>query len=70
MTDISVPGGATALAEAAGAFEDFEDEFTLDIRVVLAAYPIAKLACDTSDQCGNTCGDGASACNSEADDPA
>jgi FxLD family lantipeptide len=44
-----------------------EDEFELDLHVVEAAYPIAKLMCDTSDQCGSTCS--GSACNSSANAP-
>ena len=32
-----------------------EDDFRLDLRVVEAAHPIAKLSCDTSDGCGATC---------------
>lgn len=42
-------------------------EFELDLKVVEAAYPIAKLTCDTSDQCGQTCS--GSACNTAANDP-
>lgn len=44
-----------------------EAEFDLDLRVVEAAYPIAKLMCDTSDNCGSTCS--GSACNTAAYDP-
>lgn len=47
---------------------DLEDlEFELDFRVIEADYPIAKLACDTSDQCGSTCS--GSACNTSANEP-
>jgi FxLD family lantipeptide len=42
-------------------------EFDLDLRVVEAAYPIAKLLCDTSDQCGSTCS--GSACNTSPNGP-
>ena len=42
-------------------------EFDLDLRVIEAEYPIAKLMCDTSDQCGQTCV--GSACNSSAFEP-
>ncbi|MGH4022797.1 MAG: FxLD family lanthipeptide [Pseudonocardiaceae bacterium] len=45
----------------------FDDEFDLDLRVIETAYPIAKLRCDTSDNCGQTCS--GSACNSLADNP-
>jgi FxLD family lantipeptide len=44
-----------------------EDDFRLDLRVVEAAHPIAKLSCDTSDGCGQTCS--GSACNSQANNP-
>ncbi|WP_395111274.1 FxLD family lanthipeptide [Actinomadura sp. SCN-SB] len=43
------------------------DEFDLDLRVVEAAYPIAKLMCDTGDGCGSSCS--GSACNTAANDP-
>ena len=42
-------------------------EFELDLRVVEAAFPIAKLLCDTSDQCGSTCS--GSACNTSPNGP-
>lgn len=42
-------------------------EFDLDLRVIEAAYPIAKLMCDTSDNCGGTCS--GSACGGAANDP-
>ncbi len=42
-------------------------EFRLDLRVIEAAHPIAKLTCDTSDGCGNTCS--GSACNTNANNP-
>lgn len=42
-------------------FEEL-DEFTLDVSVVAAGLPLAKMSCDTSDNCGgSTCG---SACTS------
>jgi FxLD family lantipeptide len=68
MTNISASGGGMALAKRPGIIDDL-DEFTLDVRVVVATYPIGKLECNTDDQCGATCTDGASACNSEANDP-
>lgn len=52
------------------ALDAFEDEFTLDVRVVIAEHPTGKFTCATSDGCGNTCANGASACNSYTDDPA
>lgn len=45
----------------------FDDEFDLDLRVIETAYPIAKLRCDTSDNCGGTCS--GSACNTNANNP-
>ncbi|MGW1764487.1 FxLD family lanthipeptide [Streptomyces sp. NPDC002073] len=53
----------------AGIGED--DEFRpLDVRVVVATKPHGPLQCTTGDGCGSTCTNGASACNSEAEDPA
>jgi FxLD family lantipeptide len=67
---IDMAQGASTLAfvddfETADGFE--EGEFILDLRVIEAARPIAKLGCDTSDGCGSTCS--GSACNSNANDP-
>lgn len=58
---------AIALAERPA---DTDDEFALDVRVVVAAHPNGKLMCSTGDGCGQTCSQGASACNSFVDDPA
>lgn len=44
-----------------------EGEFNLDLRVIEAARPIAKLMCDTSNGCGSTCS--GSACSSKANNP-
>ncbi|WP_158889083.1 FxLD family lanthipeptide [Amycolatopsis anabasis] len=39
------------------------DEFALDLRVIEDSLPLAKMSCDTEDNCGNTtCG---SACTSQ-----
>ncbi|GAA4878853.1 FxLD family lanthipeptide [Saccharopolyspora cebuensis] len=43
------------------------EEFTLNFEVIEAAYPLAKLSCDTDDGCGQTCS--TSACNSQANNP-
>lgn len=59
---------ATVLADRPA--DPDEDEFALDVRVVVAAHPNGKLMCSTGDGCGQTCSQGASACNSFADDPA
>ncbi|MFI8811362.1 MULTISPECIES: FxLD family lanthipeptide [unclassified Streptomyces] len=58
--------GATALAERPST--EGADEFTLDVKVVVAAHPNGKLMCSTGDGCGSTCS--GSACTSYTDDPA
>jgi FxLD family lantipeptide len=46
---------------------DLDDEFTLDLRIIEDILPLAKISCDTSDNCGGTtCG---SACTSQAQSP-
>ncbi|WP_367138433.1 MULTISPECIES: FxLD family lanthipeptide [Streptomyces] len=51
--------------------EQLDDEFSLNVRVVVANGPRANLAdCSTDDGCGNTCENGASACDSFIGDPA
>lgn len=53
--------GAMTLAD------DVDSEFELDLRVIEDSLPLAKMSCDTSDNCGNTtCG---SACTSAAENP-
>lgn len=64
------PGSTSTLTriEDVEATDGFDvDEFSLDLRVIEAAYPIAKLTCDTSDNCGSTCS--GSACNTNANNP-
>lgn len=71
MSDMKPINGGLALADpmdASGAFDDDWDEFTLDVRVVVAAHPNGKLQCSTGDGCGSTCQ--GSACNSFVEDPA
>lgn len=53
-------GGATALLEA-----PFDDEFDLDVRLVLTPQ-MAECTneCPTDDGCGSSCSNGASACTS------
>lgn len=58
-------GGATALAERPVE----EDEFDLDVRVLVAYAPAARGNCPTDDGCGNTCAGNDSTCNSTFDDP-
>ncbi|MFD9818811.1 FxLD family lanthipeptide [Streptomyces violascens] len=60
---------STTLAERPAVFED-DDFAPLDIKIVVAAYPIGKLMCTTGDGCGSTCSNGASACSSFVEDPA
>ncbi|SES45447.1 FxLD family lantipeptide [Actinokineospora terrae] len=73
MWELMFSGSATALEERPAAFmlgrlpaED--DEFALDVRVVVAYAPVMG-DCPTDDGCGNTCAGNDSACNSFADDP-
>jgi len=54
-------GGATALLD-----QPVEDEFTLDVRVVLSHRSPMGGDCPTNDGCGETCKDDASACQSVA----
>ncbi|MEU9891095.1 FxLD family lanthipeptide [Sphaerisporangium sp. NPDC051017] len=60
-----LPSGGTALAEPLiGADEEFE----LDVRVVVAFAAPSRADCPTDDGCGNTCAGSASSCNSAPDD--
>lgn len=65
MVEIRSLGGATALAERPVADDD---EFALDVRVVVAYSPL-RGDCPTDDGCGNTCAGSDSSCNSSPDDP-
>ncbi|MEU8911768.1 FxLD family lanthipeptide [Streptomyces sp. NPDC101227] len=47
-----------------------DDDFELDIRVVISESPLTVFMCPTSDGCGNTCANGASACQSSIEDAA
>jgi FxLD family lantipeptide len=44
-----------------------EDDFTLDVRVLVGYAPASRSDCPTDDGCGSTC---ASACSSNYDIPA
>jgi FxLD family lantipeptide len=66
MFDEQSWAGARALAERPG-LED--DEFALDVRVLVALAPASHGDCSTDDGCGNTCAGDASACTSAYDDP-
>ncbi|MFF1714638.1 FxLD family lanthipeptide [Streptomyces sp. NPDC058268] len=52
------------------AFGELDDFAPLNVKVVVAAHPIGKLMCSTSDGCGNTCAGNASSCSSFIEDPA
>jgi FxLD family lantipeptide len=65
MSEVLFSGGPTALAECPVAGDD---EFVLDVRVVVAYGPVMG-DCPTDDGCGNTCAGNDSVCNSFADDP-
>jgi FxLD family lantipeptide len=47
-----------------------DDDFELDIKVVISESPLTVFMCPTSDGCGNTCVNGASACQSSIEDAA
>jgi FxLD family lantipeptide len=47
-----------------------DDEFHLDIQVVVNETGLAAFNCPTSDGCGDTCANGASACVSSIEDAA
>ena len=68
MSDIRASAGATALAEPS-VTDDFDDEFSLDVRIVVTSRTGGKPVCPTNDGCGQTCQNGASACNSFIEDP-
>lgn len=53
----------TALAELP--LPEAEDDFTLDVRVLVSYAPASMGSCPTDDGCGNTCGTNASSCNSD-----
>ncbi|OMI41397.1 FxLD family lanthipeptide [Streptomyces sparsogenes] len=50
--------------------DNLDDDFELDIRVVVGESPLTVFMCPTSDGCGNTCENGASACQSSIEDAA
>lgn len=47
-----------------------DNDFELDIKVVISESPLTVFMCPTSDGCGNTCENGASACQSAIEDAA
>jgi FxLD family lantipeptide len=46
---------------------DLDDDFALDVRVLVTYAPASRSDCPTDDGCGSTC---ASACSSSYDIPA
>lgn len=48
--------------------ELLDDEFHLDIRVIVSDSPVYTFNCPTSDGCGDTCANGASSCVSSIED--
>jgi FxLD family lantipeptide len=65
---VTVTAASTAVLEPPVAFED--DDFALDVRVVVAYAPPGRGDCDTSDGCGNTCATNDSSCTSQLQLPA
>jgi FxLD family lantipeptide len=59
--------GVITAAPAAGV-DMAEELFTLNVKVIEAAGPVAELLRSTSDNCGSTCS--GTACTSFTDDPA
>ena len=46
-----------------------DDDFSLDLGVLVAMTPDGFRDCSTDDGCGNTCSGSDSSCNSFTDDP-
>ncbi|MER5301327.1 FxLD family lanthipeptide [Streptomyces lasiicapitis] len=47
-----------------------DDEFDLDVQVVISETGLSAFNCPTSDGCGDTCQNGASSCVSSVEDAA
>jgi FxLD family lantipeptide len=47
-----------------------DDDFQLNVHVVIAESPVYHFNCPTSDGCGDTCANGASSCVSSIEDAA
>lgn len=56
------PSGGTTLAEPPA-----DDDFTLDVRVLVSYAPASRGNCPTDDGCGNTCSGNDSSCSSDID---
>lgn len=63
MPDGQPSGGGAALAERPAA--DADDDFTLDVRVLVSYAPASMGDCPTDDGCGNTCSGNDSSCSSD-----
>ncbi|MFD7712120.1 FxLD family lanthipeptide, partial [Streptomyces sp. NPDC059786] len=51
-----------------GLADDVDDEFVLDVQVIISETDFAAFNCPTSDGCGDTCANGASSCVSSIED--
>ncbi|GAA0955913.1 FxLD family lanthipeptide [Actinocorallia libanotica] len=66
----SEQGGGLAVAErpfpsgAPAVLDSFDDEFGLDVQVLVTLAPIGRNDCPTDDGCGNTCSGSDSSCSS------
>ena len=61
-------GSLSGVTQIAVDIAEFEDEFALDVRVVVDSQPDGSMLLSTSDNCGSTCS--GTACNSRAGYPA
>jgi FxLD family lantipeptide len=68
MSQIALQARPAELADVL-AWDDYEDEFELDVRVFVTLAPLGEGDCSTDDGCGNTCQGNASSCSSMAADP-
>jgi FxLD family lantipeptide len=63
---VTVTAGSTAALESP---VTADDDFVLDVRVVVAFASPGRGDCPTDDGCGNTCATNASSCTSSFDIP-
>lgn len=62
-----MPGDVSVLDRPAA---EEEDDFALDVRVVVSYSSASSSRCPTDDGCGNTCSTNDSSCNSSFEMPA
>lgn len=55
---------AAPTAEPIDALTGVDEEFALDVKVLVTLAPVGTADCPTDDGCGNTCAGSASSCNS------